>query len=260
MKTKIKELCIIKSENNQSFIAQIINEIRERKDWSGPQICELKSVQRINNVDDRRVIINDFHLLPTSGHAGIKRMSNNIKKFYYWPSMDKDIQEFVGKCDLCQKQKYSNKIKQPMEITSTSSYAFEKIYLDIVGPLPTDNAGHCYVLTLQCELSKFIEAYPLQTKDAKSVASAFVNNFILRFGIPREIATDRGSEFISITMVEVCKLLKINNLTSTAYHHQSIGALENTHKTMGAYLRINCLNRTCSWSSWLAAVLVFRVQ
>lgn len=99
--------------------------------------------------------------------------------------------------------------------------------------------------------SKFIEAYPLYTKDAKSVASAFVNKFILRFGIPREIATDRGSEFISNTMVEVCKLLKIKNLTSTAYHHQPIGALENTHKTMGAYLRINCLNRTCSWSSWL---------
>lgn len=38
-----------------------------------------KGVQRINNENDKRVILNDFHLLPTSGHAGIRRISNNKK-------------------------------------------------------------------------------------------------------------------------------------------------------------------------------------
>jgi hypothetical protein len=52
-------------------------------------------------------------------------------------------------------------------------------------------------------------------------------------------------------MNEVCQILKINNITSTAYHHESIGALENSHKTMGAYLRINSQNHSNSWSSWL---------
>lgn len=250
-KLNIKEICVIKNEYNASFIAGIISEIKNCTEWSGPRICTLKGVQRVNNIDDRRVIINDFHLLPTSGHAGIRRMTNNIKKFYYWTSMEKDIREFVSKCEHCQKQKYCIKTKQPMEITTTSNNALEKIYLDIVGPLPKDETGHCYVLTLQCELSKFVEAYPLKCKDATSVAKAFVSNFVLRFGIPREIATDRGSEFISNTMKQVCALLKINQLTSSAYHHESIGALENTHKTMGAYLRINCENCSDTWSSWL---------
>lgn len=250
-KLSIEEVCIIKDKHNEEFIARIVNEIKASTQWSGPRLYILKSVQRINNEDDKRVILNDFHLLPTSGHAGIRRMSSNIKKFYYWPSMDRDINQFVSKCEQCQKQKHSIKTKQPMEITTTSSYALEKIYLDIVGPLPKDDTGHCYALTLQCELSKFVEAYPLHSKDAVSVAKAFVNNFILRYGIPREIATDRGTEFVSNTMVQVCELLKIKQLTSTAYHHESIGALENTHKTLGAYLRIYCENRPNSWSSWL---------
>lgn len=248
---KVEELCVLKNENNNEFIAGIIDEIKHCENWAGPKICVLRKVQKLFNKDDIRVVINDFHLLPTSGHAGIRRMTNNIKRFYYWPGMDKDILEFVNKCSQCKMQKYSRNTKQPMEITSTSNYAFEKIFLDIVGPLPKDDNNYVYVLTLQCELSKYIEAYPLHSKDSESVARAFVRNFILRYGIPREIATDRGSEFISATMKQVCTLLNINQISSTAYHHESIGALENMHKSMGSYLRIQCENKTGSWSSWL---------
>ncbi|KAB0790765.1 hypothetical protein PPYR_15500 [Photinus pyralis] len=138
-----------------------------------------------------------------------------------------------------------------MTITSTANSAFEKIYLDIVGPLDKDENDFVYILTLQCELSKFVEAYPLKSKDAVTVARSFVENFILRYGIPKEIATDQGSEFISTTMREICKLLQINIVHSTAYHHESIGALENSHKVLNAYLRIQTQNQKTAWSSWI---------
>lgn len=250
-KLAINEICVVRNENNKKFINELTKHINNREKWPGPRICIVNNVQRINNLDNRRVILNDFHLLPTSGHAGVRRMTNNIKKYYFWPSMTKDIIDYVSDCDQCKKQKYSIGNKQPMTITTTANSAFDKVYLDIVGPLPKDNNTYSYILTLQCELTKFTEAYPLHNKDAVSVARAFVDNFILRFGVPREIATDRGSEFICSTMKEVCELLKIKKLCSTAYHHESIGALENTHKTMGAFLRINCQNQTGTWSSWL---------
>lgn len=55
-----------------------------------------------------------------------------------------------------------------------------------------------------------MEAYALPTKDAVTVARVFVSNFILRYGIPKAIATDRGTEFMPATMIEVCKLLNID--------------------------------------------------
>lgn len=170
-----------------------------------------------------------FISLPTSGHAGVRRMVNNIKRRFYWPGLEADVRNFVRKCSKCQKSKHFKYIKEPMTITTTASYAFEKIFMDIVGPLTRDYDGNVYMLTVQCELSKFIEAYPLTNKDSISVARSLVN-FILRFGIPRIIATDRGAEFTSSTIAQVCKLLNIDNITSTAYHHQSIGALENAQK------------------------------
>lgn len=113
-----------------------------------------KDVERIENKDDRKVILNDFHLLPTSGHAGIRRMLNNIKKYHTWPGLERDVKKYVTKCPKCQKQKYTIQVKEPMVIPSTGNSAFEKIFLDIVGPLDRDCNGNSYILTLLCELSK----------------------------------------------------------------------------------------------------------
>lgn len=136
-------------------------------------------------------------------------------------------------------------------ITTTAESAFDKVYLDIVGPLARVYFNFSYILTIQCELTKFIEAYPVESKDSITVAKAFVQNFILRYGIPRQVATDRGTEFINSTMNEVCKLLNINQINSTAYHHESIGSLENSHKSLNAFLRIQTDNDPRYWSQWV---------
>ena len=52
--------------------------------------------------------------------------------------MERDVHEFVRKCHKCQTQKYSAYNKEPMVITTTAHTAFEKKYLDIVGPLDKD--------------------------------------------------------------------------------------------------------------------------
>lgn len=247
----VNEIYFIKNKNNNLFVEKLASEIKSYKDWSGPRLIILKDVVRIEDKDDKKVVLNDFHLLPTSGHAGIRRMMNNIRKYYFWPGLEKDVKNYVKKCPDCQKQKYTIQVKEPMVITSTAHTAFEKIFLDLVGPLDKDNNNFSYILTIQCELSKYVCAYPLINKSASEVARCFVNNFVLHHGVPREIATDRGTEFMADTMKEVCNLLKIQKLNSTAYHHQSLGALENSHKSLAAYLRIQTEQNPEFWSSWL---------
>jgi hypothetical protein len=247
----VEEICIIKDDKNALFIKSLIDEIKTRKTWSGPKVKILGKIIRINDRDERLVIMNDYHLLPTSGHAGVRRMVSNIRSKYYWPGLETDVRNFVKKCSKCQVTKYSRNVRQPMIITTTASSAFEKLYLDIVGPLDTDTEGNKYILTLQCELTKYIEAYPLQRKDTISVARTLVSNFILRYGVPGAITTDRGAEFMSATMDEVCKLLKISKFSSTAYHHESIGSLENMHKHLAAFMRVQCDGHPDTWGHWL---------
>lgn len=247
----IDEVYFLKNKSNYVFIEKLVTEIKSHEDWTGPRLIIIKDVKRITNKDDIKVILNDFHLLPSSGHAGIRRMINNIRQYYFWPGLELDVKTYVKKCPDCQKQKFTVQIKEPMVITSTAHTALEKIFLDLVGPLDKDDNNYSYVLTLQCELSKYVCAYPLVSKSSAEVARALVNNFILQHGVPREIATDRGTEFMADTMKEVCTLLKIKKINSTAYHHQSIGALENSHKSLSAFLRIQCEQRPETWSTWL---------
>lgn len=249
-KLNIEELCVIKNASHDNFI-KILSRYREEMLREGIKISVVKDVKQVESKEVRQLILNDFHNLPTGGHAGTNRMFNNIRKYYFWSGMKKDVENFVRKCNECQKQKYSIQNSQKMTITTTASEAFQKIFLDLVGPIKNELENYSYILTIQCDLSKFVECYPLTTKEAAVVAKSFVDNFILRFGIPQEIVTDQGKEFMANVFQESCKLLGIKSLHSTAHHHETLGSLENSHKHLIAYLRIQTSNFPSNWSSWL---------
>ena len=166
--------------------------------------------------------------------------------------MKQDIKEFIKTCDSCQKNKLVRKKNiQPMEITTTSSSPMEKIFLDIVGPLPLSENGNKYILTLQDDLSKYSQAYAIPNHEAITIANKLVENFICKFGIPKYILTDQGKDFMSNLLNEVSKLFKIKQINCTAYHPQSNGALERSHQTLADYLKHYTNKDQSDWDKWL---------
>ncbi len=247
----IKEI-IIKTEKENRGLVKLLEKNREILKERELIIFVLKGATSITNEKEKEIILNDFHLLPTSGHAGISRMTKTVKKYYFWKGMDADIKNFVEKCDSCQRHKQSNQTKEPLMITTTSTTALSKIFLDLIGPFNSDLDNYTYALTMQCELTKYLIIAPLRNKEAESVARAFVEKFILVYGIPECITTDCGTEFLSQIFKETAKLLRIEQLQSTAYHHQTVGSLENTHKHASAFIRAQIAKYGDIWSSWLS--------
>lgn len=248
-KIKLNEVVIELSDDNPIALLYV-NYIKKRK-IRVPKFIIIKSAQRITDDEKKLKILNDFHIGKTAGHVGISRMTRTIRQYYYWRGLNSDVQEYVNKCEICKKTKHHRTIKHPLTVTTTAQHALDKLYLDLVGPLPRDQHENEYILTIQCELSKFVIAKPIKDKRASTVAQAFVECVILKFGIPTIIATDRGSEFVAQVMKDVADLLGIQRLTSTAYHHESIGALENAHKTLGNFLRANSTEKRFTWSEWI---------
>lgn len=135
-----------------------------------------------------------------------------------------------------QRNKTANRtIKEPMVITTTSSRPFEKIFMDIVGPLLKSHQGNVFILTLQDDLSKF--TVPMYNHEANTVTQHFVTQFVCLHGLPKTLVTDCGTEFLSRVFKEVCRLLKIKQTFTTPYHPQSNGSLEKSHRTLDEYLR-----------------------
>ena len=72
-------------------------------------------------------------------------------------------------------------IREEMTITEIPSNSFEIIQIDTVGPLRISN-GYRNILTMKCNLTKYIVAYPIETKDAKTIAKTLVEQFVLKYG------------------------------------------------------------------------------
>lgn len=94
-------------------------------------------------INDRHSIIEELLASTIGGHKGVTKTYPRAKQKYHWPNMRRDIQIFISKCRNCQLKKLvRTKTRQPMTITDTPGTAFEKISMDIMGPLPTTKAGN----------------------------------------------------------------------------------------------------------------------
>lgn len=207
-------------------------------------------------------ILKENHDLPIAGHVGSTRMLNRIKEKYSWKNMRTDIENYVKRCTQCQSNKALRQINRaPMQITSTSTAPFERISLDIVGPLP--EAGRIslkYILTLQDDLTKFSVAYPISNITAEECLECLVH-FISLFGIPRMILTDQGTNFTAELFKETCKFLKIKQIWSSPYHPQTQGALERSHSTIKEYLKSFVNENQTDWHKYIyTAILAYNTN
>jgi hypothetical protein len=135
-----------------------------------------------------------------------------------------------GICEKCQMNKTLRpKYEDPMEITTTARHPFERCALDVEGPLPETASRNKYILTFQ-DLSKFLVAVPVPQQDAEAIARAFVLSIVLKFGAPAQVLTDQGTNFLSALFKNICKLLKIKKIQTTAFRPESNGGLERSHR------------------------------
>ena len=68
---------------------------------------------------DKRKIIRAYHNVLAYGHPGINRTKDLVAKYYWWPQLAKDVQEYVKGCAQCQQ----NKVNMPSESPTKSYHA-----------------------------------------------------------------------------------------------------------------------------------------
>lgn len=145
--------------------------------------------------------------------------------------MSKMVKTYINNCELCALNKQVRNTKEELVITDTPSRSFEIISIDTVGPLKISNDFR-YILTLQCELTKYVEAFPMENKEASTIAKTLVEKFILKYGTFKTLKSDKGTEFLNELMTQICKTLEIKHITSTPFHHETLGSIERNHRVL----------------------------
>lgn len=135
------------------------------------------------------------------------------------------------------------------------SEPFSRVAIDLVGPFtPASERGNKYVLTLIDYASRYPEAIALQNIDTITVAESLVEIFS-RVGIPREILSDRGSQFKSDLMGEIHRLLSVKALYTSPYHASCNGAVERLNGVLKSMIKKLCVDHPRDWDRYIPAAL-----
>jgi hypothetical protein len=75
-----------------------------------------------------------------------------------------------------------------------------------------------YILCITDAFTKYTVVTSIPNKDAQTVAKAIFEQWFCKFGIPAQIHTDGGKEFVNKLLAELCKLLNVQHTKTTPYH------------------------------------------
>ena len=132
---------------------------------------------------------------------------------------------------------------------------FENIVIDVVGPMTRSKQGNEYLLTVMDRVTRYPEAFPVRNTKAKTVVYCLLN-FFSKFGLPKVIQSDNGSNFVSKYFKEKMIELNIEHVTSTPYHPESQGVIERFHQTLKSSLSKLCEGNDNLWEDKLPFVLM----
>ncbi|KAH7639889.1 hypothetical protein HUG17_3922 [Dermatophagoides farinae] len=188
-------------------------------------------------------------------HIGQHKCLDIVFCRFYWPKWRNDVKQWIRKC-ACNVKKDNDPrpAKQPMCATDILNLnPFEKVAIDIM-TLSTSESGNRYLFTLQDYRSKWIEAKASVDSSTERIID-WLEEVWNRFGKPKILISDRGSQFESREFIDYCARMGIEHHRTTPYHHQSNGMVERVHRTIWNLLRVVVADSHNDWDVHLPSVL-----
>ena len=208
---------------------------------------------RVVKSNEVEIILHNLHADSLAGHFGIEATYHRIAERYYWNQMYSDVREYVRTCDACQRRGGPTKHEylHPIKV----GQPFERLGMDIVGPLPETRKGNKYMVVATEYLTKWPEARAIPDAKAASVVSFFYEDIISRHGCPKILLTDQGTHFVNQMLDELCLVMGIKHKLSSAYHPQTNGLVERFNRTLCEALAKYAATYKEDWDIYLPSVL-----
>ena len=118
-----------------------------------------------------------------------------LKGVYYWKGLKLSVEKHIKMCYQCQRR---NKqiVRYATLHFDVATFPMQFISMDLIGEFhPPTSRKHRYALTVICMLMGYVFCIPLNTKTAKEVTQAYIDNVYSKFGGSLKILSDNGTEF-----------------------------------------------------------------
>ena len=196
-----------------------------------------------------------LHTGMTGGHLGRQKTEEQVQRRAYWPRWRSDVDWELKKCVNCAQYHRSKPPRQTPLHPFNAGEPFEVLAVDVTGRHPKSLLGNEYIITVSCLFSRWAEAFPVRNHTAPTVAKVLVEQVFCRFGVPKRLLSDLGSEFQGQLFQEMCKKLEIDQVRTTAYEPRTNGQVERLHKTLNSMLGKVVSNHQRDWDVRLPYVV-----
>ena len=151
-------------------------------------------------------------------HVGSARMRKLAHRHIWWPGIDRDIDKMVRNCDACALHRNSLPTV-PLHLWEFPDRPWQCFYLHFAGPFK----NFMWLIVVDAH-SKWPEDFKFQvgSSGTKQVISSS-KHLIASFGIPKQIVTDNGPQFVAKEFQDFCNQQGIFHSLTPPYHPKSNG-------------------------------------
>ena len=200
-------------------------------------------------------ILSNVHDHIAGAHFGLNKTFSKLKQRYWWKGMFKDVEHWIKSCVECSMRKSPRNSKKAPLLPIPVEGAFDRVAVDVLGPFPPSSKGSRYIVVFSDYLTRWVEAFPVPSVEATVIARLLIDEIISRHGAPRVLLSDRGTNFLSKVVAEVCKIFQIQKVNTSSYHPQTDGLVERFNSTLCQSLSMYVSKNQKDWDEFIPLIL-----
>ncbi|KAJ3001260.1 hypothetical protein NUW54_g6545 [Trametes sanguinea] len=186
---------------------------------SGPREFK-KSLDDWNYENRLFLYLQMHHDLPSAGHPERWKTYKLVSRNYWWPGMSIFVKKYVTGCDTCQWM--TNCLQQPyrpLQPNPVPQGPWEIITVDLITQLP-ESSGHTAICVVVDRLTKRAHSFPIKNEfSAKDLAELLYERVWPLHGLPLQIISDRGTQFLAALFQEWSNWSKLLSAVEFAYNN-----------------------------------------
>lgn len=193
--SKVKHFVLYGWPEERSVGSELLPYFTKRDELSTESDCLLWGIRVIIPSRYQNPVLKELH----TGHPGMVRMKSLARMHVYWPGLDLQIEHLVESCKCCQSvQSAPPKITVNWEWPTVPWY---RIHIDFAGPF----LGNMYLIVVDAH-SKWPEVILMKSTTASKTITELRTMFA-RYGLPKEIVSDTGPQFVNLMVFIISKQL-----------------------------------------------------
>jgi hypothetical protein len=193
------------------------------------------------------------------GHLSYQGLANVLESRAWWPTMERDVREFIAACPNCQTQQRQRvtQEREPNELlTNPFIQPFQRWGIDLIGRLPNTMNGNRWIITAIDYATGWPIAKAIPVASEEAIADFIFTEIYMHYGAPQEIFTDGGKNLWGGVVQRYLAKIKTLHKGTSPYHPRTNGKVERLNGIVGAMLGKMLLNKpTKLWDLYLDQAL-----